>query len=164
MGKRIDVEQVSLAPVAGPVVLLVLALSNRKLGRSELTAGARAEDLHDLLFDRLQPYPLVSRFMIFAFWQKQVSRWNSKPLLVTDPAHQTMIKQIEAQRDLVRQRHPCHEISDPRPLRQAGNGPRLLTNASRPKRQIVAFKAVVSKGQPVSDCPLPSWPPATVRS
>lgn len=70
-----------------------------------LTTGARAEDLHALLFDCLQPDPHDGRFMIFTFWQNKVSRWNSKPLLVTDPAHQTMIRLIQAQRDHVRQRY-----------------------------------------------------------
>jgi hypothetical protein len=70
-----------------------------------ITTGARAEDLHALLFDCLQPDPHDKRFMIFTFWQNKVSRWNTKPLLVTDPAHQAMIKLIEAQRDSVRQRY-----------------------------------------------------------
>jgi len=70
-----------------------------------ITIGARAEDLHALLFDCLQPDPHDKRFMLFTFWQNKVSRWNTKPLLETDPAHQAMIKLIEAQRDDVRKRH-----------------------------------------------------------
>ena len=70
-----------------------------------ITTGARAEDLHALLFDCLRPDPHDKRFMLFTFWQNKVSRWNTKPLLVTDPAHQAMIELIEAQRDRVRQRY-----------------------------------------------------------
>lgn len=70
-----------------------------------VTTGARAEDLHALLFDCLQPDPNDARFLVFTFWQNKVSRWNSKPLLVTDPAHSEMIKLIEAQRNRVRQRY-----------------------------------------------------------
>ena len=70
-----------------------------------ITTGARAEDLHALLFDCLQLDPQDKRFMLFTFWQNKVSRWNTKPLLVSDPAHHAMIKLIEAQRDRVRQRY-----------------------------------------------------------
>jgi Phage integrase family len=70
-----------------------------------ITTGARAEDLHALLFDCLRPDPHDKRFMLFTFWQNKVSRWNTKPLLLTDPAHQAMIELIEAQRHRVRQRY-----------------------------------------------------------
>lgn len=70
-----------------------------------ITTGARAEDLHALLFDCLQPDPHDDRFMIFTFWQNKVSRWNTKPLLKTDPAHQEMIRLIEEQRNRIRQRY-----------------------------------------------------------
>ncbi len=70
-----------------------------------ITTGARAEDLHALLFDCLRPDPHDKRFMLFTFWQNKVSRWNTKPLLATDSAHRAMIELIEAQRDRVRQRH-----------------------------------------------------------
>jgi hypothetical protein len=70
-----------------------------------ITTGARAEDLHALLFDCLRPDPHDKRFMLFTFWQNKVSRWNTKPLLTTDPAHRAMIELIEAQQDRVRQRH-----------------------------------------------------------
>lgn len=70
-----------------------------------ITTGARAEDLHALLFECLQPDPNDSRFMLFTYWQNKVSRWNTKPLLKTDPAHQTMIAMIEEQRKQVCQRH-----------------------------------------------------------
>jgi hypothetical protein len=70
-----------------------------------ITTGARAEDLHALLFDCLRPDPHDKRFMLFTFWQNKVSRWNTKPLLVTDPAHQAMIELIETQREHVRQRY-----------------------------------------------------------
>ena len=70
-----------------------------------LTTGARAEDLHALLFDCLRPDPHDKRFMLFTFWQNKVSTWNTKPLLMTDPAHQTMIEMIEAQRNSVRERY-----------------------------------------------------------
>lgn len=43
--------------------------------------------------------------MLFTFWQNKVSRWNTKPLLKTDPAHRTMIELIEAQQDQIRQRY-----------------------------------------------------------
>jgi hypothetical protein len=46
-----------------------------------ITTGARAEDLHALLFDCLRPDPHDKRFMLFTFWQNKVSRWNTKPLL-----------------------------------------------------------------------------------
>lgn len=70
-----------------------------------ITTGARAEDLHALLFDCLRPDPNDKRFMLFTFWQNKVSRWNTKPLLKTDPAHRTMIELIEAQQDQIRQRY-----------------------------------------------------------
>lgn len=70
-----------------------------------ITTGARAEDLMPWLFDCLRPDPHDQRFMLFTFWQNKVSRWNTKPLLLTDPAHQAMIELIEAQRDRVRRRH-----------------------------------------------------------
>ena len=70
-----------------------------------ITTGARAEDLHALLFDCLRPDPHDKRFMLFTFWQNKVSRWNTKPLLATDPAHRAMIELIEAQQDRVRQRY-----------------------------------------------------------
>ena len=70
-----------------------------------ITTGARAEDLHALLFDCLRPDPHDKRFMLFTFWQNKVSRWNTKPLLVTDPAHQAMIELIETQREHVWQRY-----------------------------------------------------------
>lgn len=70
-----------------------------------LTTGARAEDLHALLFDCLRPDPNDERFMLFTFWQNKVSRWNTKPLLRSDPAHQSMIARIEEQRASVRQRY-----------------------------------------------------------
>ena len=70
-----------------------------------ITTGARAEDLHALLFDCLRPDPHDKRFMLFTFWQNKVSRWNTKPLLATDPAHRGMIELIEAQQDRVRQRY-----------------------------------------------------------
>jgi len=44
-----------------------------------ITTGARAEDLHALLFDCLQPDRHDGRFKIFTFWQNKVSRWNTKP-------------------------------------------------------------------------------------
>lgn len=70
-----------------------------------IRTGARAEDLHALLFDCLRPDPHDNRFMLFKFWQNKVSRWNTKPLLVSDPAHQAMIELIETQRERVRQRY-----------------------------------------------------------
>jgi hypothetical protein len=70
-----------------------------------LTTGARAEDLHALLFDCLQPDPHDKRFKLFTYWQNKVSRWNTKPLLVNDPAHAAMIRVIEHQRERIRQRH-----------------------------------------------------------
>jgi len=70
-----------------------------------ITTGARAEDLHALLFDCLRPDPHDKRFMLFTFWQNKVSRWNTKPLLATDPAHRAMIELIEAQQNGVRQRY-----------------------------------------------------------
>lgn len=70
-----------------------------------ITTGARAEDLHALLFDCLRPDPHDKRFMLFTFWQNKVSRWNTKPLLLTDPAHKAMIELIESQRARVRQHH-----------------------------------------------------------
>ena len=73
--------------------------------RIGVTTGARAEDLHALLFDCLEPDPHDARFMLFTFWQNKVSRWNRKPLLVTDAAHQAMIGIIEEQRERVRR---CH--------------------------------------------------------
>lgn len=70
-----------------------------------MTTGARAEDLHALLFDCLRPDPHDTRFMLLTFWQNKVSRWNTKPLLLTDPAHQVMINLIETQRESVQQRY-----------------------------------------------------------
>ena len=70
-----------------------------------IATGARAEDLHALLFDCLRPDPHDKRFMLFTFWQNKVSRWNTKPLLTTDPAHRAMIELIEGQQDRVRQRY-----------------------------------------------------------
>jgi hypothetical protein len=70
-----------------------------------ITTGARAEDLHALLFDCLRPDPHDKRFMLFTFWQNKVSRWNTKPLLATDPAHRTMIELIEAQQHRIRARY-----------------------------------------------------------
>ncbi len=63
-----------------------------------MVTGARAEDLHAILFDCLAPDPNDDRFMILTFWQNKVSRWNSKPLLKTDPAHKALIDSIESQR------------------------------------------------------------------
>ena len=70
-----------------------------------ITTGARGKDLHALLFDCLRPDPHDKQFMLYTFWQNKVGCWNAKPLLATDPAHQDMIEQIEAQRDRVRQRY-----------------------------------------------------------
>ncbi len=70
-----------------------------------LTTGARAEDLHALLFDCLRPDPHDARFMLFTFWQNKVSAWNTKPLLITDPAHQGMISMVDAQRSYVREHY-----------------------------------------------------------
>ncbi len=62
--------------------------------RIGVTTGARAEDLHALLFECLEPDPHDVRFMLFTFWQNKVSRWNRKPLLATDAARQEMIRLI----------------------------------------------------------------------
>jgi len=70
-----------------------------------LTTGARPEDLHAMLFDCLAPDPHDERFMILTFWQNKVSRWNTKPLLKTDPSHAAMIGYIEEQRESVRKRY-----------------------------------------------------------
>lgn len=73
--------------------------------RLGVATGARAEDLHALLFDCLQPDPHDSRFIILTFWQNKVSRWNSKPLLLSDPHHQTVISAVHEQQGLIRQKH-----------------------------------------------------------
>ena len=73
-----------------------------KLG---VATGARAEDLHALLFDCLHSDPHDPRFMILTFWQNKVSRWNSKPLLLTDPYHQDVISAVQDQQDVIRQMH-----------------------------------------------------------
>lgn len=70
-----------------------------------ISTGARAEDLHAILFDCLEEDPHDSRFMLLTFWQNNVSKWNTKPLLKTDPAHKALIEMIEAQRERVRQKH-----------------------------------------------------------
>jgi integrase len=70
-----------------------------------LTIGARAEDLHALSFNALQPDPHDDRFMVLHFWQNKVSRWNFKPLLKTDPSHRQLIAAIDAQRAALRSRY-----------------------------------------------------------
>jgi site-specific recombinase XerD len=70
-----------------------------------VATGARAEDLHALLFDCLRPDTHDPRFMILTFWQNKVSRWNSKPLLLSDPVHKNLIDSIEQQRERVRSKH-----------------------------------------------------------
>jgi integrase len=63
-----------------------------------IVVGARAEDLHALSFDALQPDPDDERFLILHFWQNKVRRWNTKPLLRTDPLHREFIQSVEQQR------------------------------------------------------------------
>jgi hypothetical protein len=70
-----------------------------------MTTGARAEDLHATLFDAVQPDPHDERFMVLHFWQNKVARWNSKPLLKTDPLHRQLLDAVESQRMAILQRH-----------------------------------------------------------
>lgn len=70
-----------------------------------ITIGARAEDLHALSFDALLPDPDDERFLILHFWQNKVRRWNTKPLLKTDPLHRGFIEAVAAQRTSLVERH-----------------------------------------------------------
>ena len=63
--------------------------------------GARAEDLHAILFNCLEQDPHDPQFMLLTFWQNKVRRWNVKPLLKTDPLHQRVIDTINTQRNKV---------------------------------------------------------------
>jgi integrase len=70
-----------------------------------MTTGARAEDLHAVLFDAIQPDPHDDRFVVLHFWQNKVSRWNTKPLLKTDPMHKQVLEAVEAQRMAIIERY-----------------------------------------------------------
>lgn len=70
-----------------------------------MTIGARAEDLHALLFDAVRADPDDERFMVLHFWQNKVSRWNTKPLLKTDPLHQQVLDAVGAQRSAIVRRY-----------------------------------------------------------
>lgn len=67
-----------------------------------LCIGARADDLHALMFDCLEDDPHDTRFMLLTFWQNKVRQWNTKPLLKTDETHARVIKAILDQQELVR--------------------------------------------------------------
>jgi integrase len=70
-----------------------------------ITVGARAEDLHALLFDAIRPDPDDDRFEVLHFWQNKVSRWNTKPLLKSDPLHAQLLTAVERQREAIVMRH-----------------------------------------------------------
>lgn len=72
--------------------------SHRLLFLMALAIGARAEDLHALLYDAIRPDPHDDRFVVLHFWQNKVSRWNTKPLLKSDPLHKQLIEAVEMQK------------------------------------------------------------------
>ncbi|NPU92115.1 MAG: tyrosine-type recombinase/integrase [Gammaproteobacteria bacterium] len=70
-----------------------------------LGLGIRAEDGHALLFNCLAEDPNDEKFMLLTFWQNKVRKWNVKPLLKTDSAHQELIKIVKAQQARVLRKH-----------------------------------------------------------
>jgi len=70
-----------------------------------LSIGSRSEDSHAILFDCLTQDPYDDKFMLLLFWQNKVSRWNTKPLLKTDPSHKRLIESIKIQRKQVIKTH-----------------------------------------------------------
>ncbi len=70
-----------------------------------LAIGSRSEDSHAILFDCLTEDPYDDKFMLLLFWQNKVNKWNTKPLLKTDPMHKRLIETIQDQQKLVKKTH-----------------------------------------------------------
>lgn len=70
-----------------------------------LGLGIRAEDGHALLFNCLADDPNDEKFMLLTFWQNKVRKWNVKPLLKTDSAHQELIEIVKVQQARVLRKH-----------------------------------------------------------
>lgn len=60
-----------------------------------VATGARAEDIHAMLFDCLTVDPDDNKFMLLKFWQNKVSKWNIKPLSISDEKHIKLINMIK---------------------------------------------------------------------
>lgn len=87
-------QHISEAPKPVPTIFLLA-----------IAVGARAEDLHALLFDCLEQDPHDPRFTLLTFWQNKVKRWNVKPLLRSDDVHARIIDAIEGQQNWIRLRY-----------------------------------------------------------
>lgn len=70
-----------------------------------LSTGIRAEDGHAILFDCLHDDPHDQNYMLLTFWQNKVRKWNTKPLLKSEPQHAELKRIIENQREEVMRRH-----------------------------------------------------------